>query len=137
MQLITTKICMASDIGIHGNLFGGFLLAWIDEAAAAYVSLKCETSQIVTLKISELIFKTPVKKGDLIKIFGNITKIGRTSVTLGIEVKKIVPETSIETSVTTATLIFVKIDDNGIPCEISENIRQKYTPDNFNKFEKL
>ena len=137
MQLITTKICMASDIGIHGNLFGGFLLAWIDEAAAAYVSLKCETSQIVTLKISELIFKTPVKKGDLINIFGNIVKVGRTSVTLDIEVRKTIPETATETIVTTATLIFVKIDDKGIPCEISENIRKKFMPSNFNTFEKI
>ena len=41
MHLINKKIVMAKDIGIHGNLFGGILMAWIDEAAAAYATEYC------------------------------------------------------------------------------------------------
>ena len=39
MELISTHVCKVSDVGFHGNLFGGQMLAWLDEAAAAYVVL--------------------------------------------------------------------------------------------------
>ena len=35
MELISTRICMSKDVGVHGNLFGGIMLSWIDEAAGA------------------------------------------------------------------------------------------------------
>jgi acyl-CoA thioesterase YciA len=43
MKLINKKICMGKDIGIHGNVFGGFMMSWIDEAAAAYATEYCAT----------------------------------------------------------------------------------------------
>lgn len=135
MDLITTKICMASDIGIHGNLFGGFMMAWMDEAAAAYASKACESSSVVTLKFSELIFKKPVKKGDLINIFGAVFSIGRTSITINLEVRKVVPETLAETVVTTASVVFVKIDSEGNPAEISSRIKRKFFPEKYNQHE--
>jgi acyl-CoA thioesterase YciA len=46
-QLVTKKIVMAKDIGIHGNLFGGTLMAWLDEAAAAYATEYCYTPNMV------------------------------------------------------------------------------------------
>ena len=47
---------MAKDIGIHGNLFGGTLMSWIDEAAAAYVTEYCFTPNMVTVHVGELTF---------------------------------------------------------------------------------
>ena len=55
MELITTYICKKGDEGVHGNMFGGTLLALIDDAAASYASQICDTQKIVTLKIDELI----------------------------------------------------------------------------------
>ena len=51
---------MSSDIGVHGNLFGGTMMSWIDEAGAAYASQICDTPRMVTVKISELLFKKPI-----------------------------------------------------------------------------
>ena len=76
------RLCMGKDIGIHGNLFGGIMLAWIDEAAASYAAQICHTPNMVTLKVEEVIFKKPVKIGHQIRIYGEVTKMGRTSVIL-------------------------------------------------------
>lgn len=57
MNLVTKKIVMSKDIGIHGNLFGGTLMAWLDEAAGSFASEYCLTPNLVTVKVGELIFK--------------------------------------------------------------------------------
>ena len=69
---------MSSDIGVHGNLFGGTMMSWIDEAGAAYASQICDTPKMVTVKINELIFKKPIKIGNLIKIYGSVKEFGKT-----------------------------------------------------------
>ena len=51
MELVTTKICMALDLGVHGNLFGGSMMSFIDEAAAAYACQICDSAKMVTMKI--------------------------------------------------------------------------------------
>jgi acyl-CoA thioesterase YciA len=57
MELITTRICMVKDIGVHGNLFGGIMMSWIDEAASAMAVQVCHTPNMVTVKIEELLFR--------------------------------------------------------------------------------
>lgn len=56
MELITTKICMGLDIGVHGNLFGGKMMSFLDEAAAAYSCQICDTPRMITKKIEEVVF---------------------------------------------------------------------------------
>jgi acyl-CoA thioesterase YciA len=51
MQLISKKIVMTKDIGIHGNPFGGILMAWLDEAGASLATEFCRTPYLVTFKI--------------------------------------------------------------------------------------
>jgi acyl-CoA thioesterase YciA len=127
MELITTKICMSSDIGVHGNLFGGTMMSWIDEAGAAYASQICDTPRMVTVKISELLFKKPIKVGNLIKIYGEVKEFGRTSVTLNIEVRKHNVYTGDQDVVTHTEIKFVRIDDDNNPIPISERVKKRYT----------
>jgi len=47
---------MTKDLGIHGNLFGGILLSWLDEAGAALATEFCHSPNVVTLKIEEMLF---------------------------------------------------------------------------------
>jgi len=65
MELITTFVCKESDVGFHGNLFGGKMLSMLDEAAAAYVCQMCDTPRMATVAISEVIFRKPVRLGRL------------------------------------------------------------------------
>jgi acyl-CoA thioesterase YciA len=117
---------MKKDIGIHNNLFGGIMLAWIDEAGAAYVSQKVDTPRVVTVKMSEVTFKEPVKVGQLIKIYGEVTKIGTTSITIRLEARRHKPDSGRQKLACEVELVFVKIDEDGEPSPISKRIRDKY-----------
>lgn len=118
MELISTHICMTKDVGIFNNLFGGILCQWIDEAAAAYACMKCDTSRMVTLKIEELLFKRPIKQGQLVKIYGKVVKVGTTSITLEIFVHNYDTISGEEVMATSTRMVFVKIDDSGNACKI-------------------
>eukprot|EP01136_Pigoraptor_vietnamica_P037869 Opistho-1_new@106429 len=126
MKLINKKICMGKDIGIHGNLFGGILMAWIDEAAAAFATEYCHTPNMVTLRVGELLFKKPIKTGNHIRVYGEVAHLGSTSITLNIDVRKYNLYSSEETVVCTTSITFVRIDDDGNPTPIGESIKKKH-----------
>jgi acyl-CoA thioesterase YciA len=126
MQLLTKKIVMTKDIGIHGNLFGGILMAWIDEAAAAYATEYCFTPNMVTLRVGELVFKKPVKAGHHLRIYGSVDRLGNTSIDLKLEAKKYNLYSSEETLVCTTSITFVRIDDDGTPTAIGESVRKRH-----------
>jgi len=126
MELITTHICKAFEIGIHNNMFGGTMMSLIDDAAASYAAQICDTPRIVTIKIDELIFKRPVKVGNLIKIYGRVIEFGRTSVSLYIEVRKHNVYTGDQDVVTQTNIKFVRIDEEGNSIPISERVKERY-----------
>lgn len=126
MELITTKICMASQMGVHGNLFGGHMLAILDESAAAYVSQICDTPRMVTKKVEEVIFERPVKVSNLIKIYGEVDKIGNTSIAVKLEARKHNVYTGAEDIVCSTKMVFVRIDDEGSPVPISDRVKARY-----------
>lgn len=125
MELVTTKICMGLDIGIHGNLFGGKMMSFLDEAAAAYACQICDTPRMITKKIEEVVFERPVKLGNLIKIYGGVEKIGSTSITILLEARKHNVYTGVQQLVCSTKIIFVRIDDEGTPVPISERVKNK------------
>ena len=120
---------MASNIGVNNNMFGGTLMSWIDEASAAFATEFCETPNMVTLKVSELLFKKPIKKANIIKIYGNVIRVGNTSITIDVEVRMTSVERMEEEVVTTAQLTFVKIDNDGKPVKIPAYITEKMSND--------
>lgn len=126
MELITTYICKKGDIGIHDNMFGGTILSIIDDASASYASQICDTQRIVTLKIDELVFKKPVKVGNILKVYGEVREFGTTSVTLYIEIRKHNVYTGVQAVVTHTNIKFVRIDDEGSPLAISERVKERY-----------
>jgi len=127
MELITTHICKTFEIGIHNNMFGGTMMSLIDDAAASYAAQICDTPRIVTIKIDELIFKRPVKVGNLIKIYGRVIEFGRTSVSLYIEVRKHNVYTGDQDVVTQTNIKFVRIDEEGNSIPISERVKVRYS----------
>ena len=133
MELITTHICKAFEIGIHNNMFGGTMMSLIDDAAASYAAQICDTPRIVTIKIDELVFKRPVKVGNLIKIYGRVLEFGKTSLSLYIEVRKHNVYTGEQDVVTHTNIKFVHIDDDGNSVPIQEYVKKRYS-DRFNKF---
>lgn len=126
MKLINKKICMGMDIGVHGNMFGGRLMAWIDEAAAAFANEYCQTPNMITLRVGELIFKRPIKVGNHIRLYGETVNLGNSSITLDIEVRKYNLYDGQETVVCTTTVTFVRIDEDGRPVPIGDKVRARY-----------
>lgn len=124
--LISTKICMEKDIGVHRNLFGGFMLSWIDEAGAALATQVCDTPMMVTVKMDEVIFKKPVKVGNLIKIYGEVMEIGNSSIKININAKKHNVYSGKEKVVCTTNIVFVRIDEDGDSVPISERVKKKF-----------
>lgn len=127
MELISTHVCKASDIGVHNNMFGGAIMSLIDEASAAYASQICDTPRVVTIKVDELIFKKPVKVNNIVKIYGEVKVFGNTSITLYIEMRKHNVYTGEQDVVTHTNIKFVRIDDEGNPLRISERIKSRYS----------
>lgn len=126
MQLISTHPIKKSDLGFHANLFGGKLLAWLDAAGAAYAMEVCDTPRMVTIKIDECIFKKSAKEGQLIKMYGDVEKIGTTSLTLYMEARSHNVYSGKQNIILSTNITFVRIDENGDPIPISDRVKLKY-----------
>ena len=126
MQLISQRLCMEKDLGIHGNLFGGIMLSWLDEAAATMAYEVCHSPNMVTLKIEEVLFQKPVKIGFHLKIYGAVERVGRSSITLKMEARKHNVYSGEENVVCSTNFTFVRIDEQGGAIPISEQVRKEY-----------
>lgn len=126
MELISTHPIKKSDLGFHGNLFGGKCLSWLDAAAASYAMQACDTPRMVTVKIDECVFNKPAREGQLIKIYGKVVKFGNTSVTMYLEARAHNVYSGQQTNILSTNIVFVRIDENGDPIPISERVKNKF-----------
>ena len=125
MELISTHYVMAKQVGYHGNLFGGTMLAWIDEAGAAFACQIADTGRMVTKYMSEVNFERAVRPGQLIKLYGRCLKIGKTSVTIEIEARRHSIYNGTQKTVCKCNIVFVRIDGDGEPVPIAPHVRYK------------
>jgi acyl-CoA thioesterase YciA len=123
MELITTHPIKKSDLGFHGNLFGGKLLSILDSAAAGYSMQLCDTPRMVTVSIDKCFFEKPAREGQLLKIYGKPAKLGTTSITLYMEARAHNVYTGKQAIVLKTNIKFVSIDEDGNPIPIGEKGR--------------
>lgn len=126
MQLLNTHPVKKSDLGFHGNLFGGKLLAWLDASGAAFASQCCDTPRMVTVCIDKCIFKKPSKEGQLLKIYGEVESIGTTSIDLKLEARSHSVYDGRQTIVLSTNMTFVRIDEVGDAIPISDRAKKKF-----------
>ena len=126
MELISTHPVKKSDLGFHGNLFGCKLLAWVDAAGASYASQVCDTPRMVTVLIDECVFKKPAKEGHLLKIYGDVKSIGRTSVTLSIEARSHNVYDGRQAIILATNIKFVRIDEQGEAIPVGQKVKDKF-----------
>ena len=125
MELLNTHPVKKSDLGFHGNLFGGKLLAWLDASAVAYAAQFCDTPRMVTISIDKCVFKKPAKEGQLIKIYGDVEKVGNTSVKLKLEARSHNVYNGRQQIVLSTFITFVRVDEQGDAIPISDRVRNK------------
>jgi acyl-CoA thioesterase YciA len=126
MELITTHICKASEIGVHENMFGGDLVSLVDLSSAAYAAQICDTPRVVTVKINELVFKNPVKVGNILKFYAEVKEFGRTSLTIYLECRRHNVYTGSQEIVLHTEIKFVRIDEDNKPIPISFGVKDRY-----------
>lgn len=112
MRFHTRKWVKPEDLNPNGTLFGGQLLAWIDEEAALYTIIQLENSKIVTKYMSEINFMASAKKGDIVEIGIEVTNFGRTSITMKCQARN---KMTRETILTVENMTMVNLGPNGKP----------------------
>ena len=112
MRFHTRKWVKPEDLNPNRTLFGGKLLAWIDEEAALYTIVQLENQRVVTKFMSEINFNSKAVEGDIIEIGLEVKKFGKTSITLHCVVRNMMTRATI---ITVENIIMVNLDEDGNP----------------------
>jgi acyl-CoA thioesterase YciA len=114
-ELVLKVIPMPADCNANGDIFGGWVMAQVD-LAGSVIPARYAEGRIATVAVNEFIFKQPVRVGDILSFFSELTRIGRTSMTVKVEVyAERFRSQGRYIKVTEANLTYVAIDDNGQP----------------------
>lgn len=112
MRFHTRKWIKPEDLNANGTLFGGKLLAWIDEEAALYAIVQLENAKVVTKYMSEINFTSAAKQGDIVEIGIDVVKFGRSSLVLKCEVRNMMTRATI---ITIENITMVNLGDDEKP----------------------
>ena len=108
---------MPSSANALGTVFGGQIMAWIDICAAVSASRFTRTA-VVTASMDSLLFKAPIKQGEVVVMQSQVNWAGRTSMEVGVRVESENRSTGQRTHTSTAYLTFVALDQEGRPAEV-------------------
>jgi acyl-CoA thioesterase YciA len=109
---------MPADANYHGDIFGGWIMAQVDIAGSVPASRRAR-GRIATVAVNSFVFKEPVLIGDLVSFYATITHVGRTSITVEVEVyAQRNPIEEITVKVTEASLTYVAVGADRRPREL-------------------
>lgn len=112
-DLITRRLCLVKDTGHAGVLWGGNMMAWVDEAGAIYAGRCARNAYMVTKAFTEIDFKHQVRPGDSVEFWGKVARWGDTSLTIELKVLASRPESKERWEVLDVKGVFVAIDPHG------------------------
>ncbi|MDO9360013.1 MAG: acyl-CoA thioesterase [Polaromonas sp.] len=114
-ELVLKVIPMPADCNANGDIFGGWVMAQVD-LAGSVIPARYAEGRMATVAVNEFIFKQPVRVGDILSFYSELTRIGRTSMTVKVEVyAERFRSQGRYIKVTEASLTYVAIDDAGQP----------------------
>ncbi len=114
-ELVMRVMPMPADANANGDIFGGWIMAQVD-LAGAVLPARLAKGRITTVAVNEFIFKQPVSIGDLLSFYARVLKVGRTSITVQVEVLAERNPANLQVvKVTEAKLTYVAIDGEGKP----------------------
>ena len=118
MDLVLRVMPMPADANGNGDIFGGWIMAQVD-LAGAVLPARIARGRITTVAVNQFVFKQPVTIGDLLSFYARVERVGRTSVTVHVEVyAERNPADPQIVKVTQANLTYVAITTDGQPREI-------------------
>ena len=114
-ELVLKVIPMPADSNANGDIFGGWVMAQVD-LAGSVLPARIIRGRMATVAVKEFVFKQPVRVGDILSFYSSVTRIGRTSITVDVEVFAESFRAQGEfVKVTEALVTYVAIDDQGKP----------------------
>jgi acyl-CoA thioesterase YciA len=120
-ELVVKTIAMPADTNRYGDMFGGWLVSQMD-LGGAVMAHKCSHHRMTTVAIDRMVFILPVYVGDIVSCYAEVTKRGRTSIGIAVEVwvERLADESILK--VTEGIFTYVAIDKNGRPTPIQWQI---------------
>jgi acyl-CoA thioesterase YciA len=109
------------DTNKHGTIFGGIILSHIDLAGAIAARESCGPHNFVTVAMDKVIFHKPVFVGDVVSLYAETLRIGRTSITTKVVVEATREDGSETVRVTEAEVVFVAVDENWRPIPVRQS----------------
>jgi acyl-CoA thioesterase YciA len=113
-ELSLRTVAMPADTNPAGDIFGGWIMSLMDLAAGVAAGTRAK-GRVATAAVSNLSFLQPVKVGDVVCVYTDITKTGRTSLTVGVEAYVLRRNQGERVRVTAAEFVLVAVDDHGTP----------------------
>ncbi len=110
--LCLQTIAMPADTNANGDIFGGWLMAQMDLGASVLARTRSR-GRVATVAVEAMTFMKPVHVGDLVTIYSEMVKEGRTSMTLSVEVWVTRQPEGVLLKMTEARFVFVAVDENG------------------------
>jgi acyl-CoA thioesterase YciA len=112
MRFHTRKWVKPEDLNPNSTLFGGRLLAWIDEELALYSVVQLQNNKVVTKHMTEINFRSSARQGDIVEIGIDVVNFGKTSLTLKCQVRNMMTR---EIIITIDSITMVNLSDDGKP----------------------
>ena len=110
---------MPADANHTGDIFGGWIMSQVD-LAGSIPAVRLAKGRVATIAVNSFVFRQPVFVGDVVSFYAEVVKVGRTSITVDVEVySQRRPEKEQCVKVTEATLTYVAVDDNRQPRVVS------------------
>ena len=114
-ELVMKVMPMPADCNANGDIFGGWVMAQVDKAGAVIPARYTQGRQ-ATVAVNQFVFKQPVRVGDILSFFSSVTRVGRTSVTVLVEVyAERIRTQGTYVKVTEASVTYVGVGDDGRP----------------------
>jgi acyl-CoA thioesterase YciA len=113
-EVVLRVVPMPSDANYTGDIFGGWIMSQVD-IAGSIPALRLARGRVATVAVNSFTFKQPVLIGDLVSFYADIVRVGRTSITVDVEVYAQRRTLHEAVKVTEATLTYVAVDDQRRP----------------------
>ena len=113
-ELSLRTVAMPADTNPAGDIFGGWIMSLMDLGAGVAAGTRAK-GRVATAAVSNLSFLQPVKVGDVVCVYTDITKTGRSSITVGVEAYVLRRNQGERVRVTAAEFVLVTVDDDGKP----------------------
>ena len=122
-RISIAQLMQPEHANILGNVHGGWIMKLVDEAGAL-ACMRHAQRRVVTVAIDSMVFRHPIRVGDLVLLSAQVTNVGRTSLEVEVQVDAENPTTGERSRTNTAYLVYVALDDAGHPTEVPSLIAE-------------